>query len=479
MVDLALIPAAGEGMRAYPATTHVPKVLLEIAGKPLIQRNVEILRDQLGVREVVVIVGYLADQVRDFLGDGSQFGVSVRYVHCENPKIGLAGGVLLAEKEMDRPFVTVLGDELYLGSNHGELKVPDSDYFAMCAVRRTDNPRLIQKNYSVVIRDGLVADLEEKPIKVTTDLLGCGTYVFTPALFDEIRNTAPNPKSGRVELTDVIRDAARRGDPVVPFYLEGEYINVNSVEDMNYANYVARSLEFKSYKTSVIIPAYNEEETLPYVVADFVKHPDVDEVLVVNNSSKDRTAEVAAEKGARVETVQLKGYGDTIRWGLDNAIGDMLVIVEADHSFRAKDVGKMLEFLKDADMVMGTRTTRQMIEQGANMQGLLRWGNVVVGKIIELLWWSQEPRFTDVGCTYRALWKDVWTKIRGNLRGIGPEFSPELMIEVLRARKRVIEIPVSYHARIGGESKHSDGFFKVARTALRMLKIIFAKRFNR
>ena len=109
----------------------------------------------------------------------------------------------------------------------------------------------------------------------------------------------------------------------------------------------------------------------------------------------------------------------------------------------------------------------------------MRYGPCTFGKIIELLWWSQEPRFTDVGCTYRALWKDVWTKIRGNLRGIGPEFSPELMIEVLRARKRVIEIPVSYHARIGGESKHSDGFFKVARTALRMLKIIFAKRFNR
>jgi len=54
-------------------------------------------------------------------------------------------------------------------------------------------------------------------------------------------------------------------------------------------------------------------------------------------------------------------------------------------------------------MVIGTRTTRQLIEQGANMEGLLRWGDVIVGKLIEGLWWGQEPRFTDVGCTYRAI----------------------------------------------------------------------------
>lgn len=477
MIDLALIPAAGQGVRAYPATTWVPKVMLEIAGKPLIQRNIEILRDQLGIRDFVVIIGHLGEQIRELLGDGSELGIKVRYVECEDPKIGLARGILLAEPMMDRPFVSILGDEIYLGSNHGDLKVPDGDYFAVCAVQRTDNPRLIQKNYSVELDGDRIVDIEEKPVQVTTDLLGCGTYLFTPALFDAIRKTDPSPRSNRIELMDTIRDAARNGDGVYSFELKGDYINVNSIEDYNYANYTARSREFADYKVSVIIPAYNEEETIGYVVADFVKH--VDEVLVVDNSSKDKTGEVARSKGARVERVSLTGYGDTIKWGLDNAIGEILVIVEADHSFRAQDLGKMLEYLKDADMVMGTRTTRQMIEQGANMQGLLRWGNVVVGKIIEVLWWSQEPRFTDVGCTYRSLWRDCWRKIRDNVHGVGPEFSPELMIEVLRARKRVVEIPVSYHARVGGESKHSEGFFKVAKTALRMLKVIFAKRFKR
>ncbi len=474
MLDLGLIPAAGRGVRAYPATSWIPKVMLEIAGKPLIQRNIEILRDQLGIRDIVVIVGYLADQVRAFLGDGERFGVQIRYVHCAEPKVGLARGVLLAEPLLDRPFVTVLGDELYLGSNHSELRVPEGEFFAVCAVRQTDNPRLIEKNYSLVINDGRITDLEEKPVNVTTDLLGCGTWVFTPELFGRIRDTAPSPRSKRVELTDVVRDAARGGDLVLPFFLSGDYLNVNSIEDYNYANYKARSRSFSEYKISIVIPAYNEEDSIGYVVRDFV---DVaDEVLVVDNSSKDRTVEVARENGARVETVQQVGYGDTIKWGLDHAIGDVLVVVEADHSFRAKDLGKFLQYMKDADMVIGTRTTREMIEQGSNMGGLLRLGNIVVGKIVELMWWSQEPRFTDVGCSYRAIWRESWHKIRDSVNGVGPEFSPEMMIEVLRARRRVVEIPVSYYPRVGGESKHSEGFLKVSKTALRMLKLIFAKR---
>ncbi len=472
-----LIPAAGEGVRAYPATTWLPKVLLEVAGKPLLQRNVEILRDKLGITDIVVIVGYLADQVQAFLGDGARLRVRVRYVHCQDPKVGLAQGILLAAPLLDRPFATILGDELYLDSNHEHLASPAGDWFAVCGVHRTDDLRLIRKNYAVALDGDRVVDLEEKPRHVTTDLLGCGTYAFTPALFDRIRRTPPSPRSGRVELTDVIRGAARDGQRVLPFFLGGVYLNVNSVEDYNTANYVARSHAFADYKVSVVVPAYNEEESIGYVVSDFVKV--ADEVLVVDNGSRDRTAEVARARGARVETVALHGYGDTIKWGLDHALGEILVVVEADHSFRSKDLGKLLEYLKDADMVMGTRTTREMIEQGSNMGGLLRLGNVVVGKLIELLWWSQEPRFTDVGCTYRALWREAWLKIRGRMRGIGPEFSPEMMIEVLRARQRVVEIPVSYYPRAGGESKHSQGLLRVARTALRMLGVIFAKRFSR
>src|SRR5207249_957551 len=82
--------------------------------------------------------------------------------------------------------------------------------------------------------------------------------------------------------------------------------------------------------------------------------------------------------------------------------------------------------------------------------GLLRWGNVAVGKLIEALWWGSEPRFTDVGCTYRAIWRDAYRKIRDYLICDDAAFSPEMMIEMLRVEGRVIEIPVSYYRRRGG-----------------------------
>ena len=158
-------------------------------------------------------------------------------------------------------------------------------------------------------------------------------------------------------------------------------------------------------------------------------------------------------------------------------MGDILIVAEADHSFHAKDLDKLLEYLKDADMVIGTRTTREMIEQGTNMRGPVRWGNVAVGKLVEALWWNQQPRFTDVGCTYRGIWKEAWHNIRDRMHGTGPEFSPEMMIEILRARRRVIEIPISYYARASGSSKHSANYWRISRTALRMLNTILRKRF--
>lgn len=232
-------------------------------------------------------------------------------------------------------------------------------------------------------------------------------------------------------------------------------------------------------RVSVVIPAYNEEATIAEVVRDFASHPAVDEVLVVDNNCRDRTAELARAAGARVVSESAPGYGCALRRGLDEAAGDVLVLAEADGSFKALDLPKFLAYMQPDTLVLGTRTTRQMVQQGANMRSLLRWGNVVVAKLLELFWYiSSEPRLTDVGCTYRALERRAWQRIRGGLTESGPAFSPEMMCEVLRRRMRLIEIPVHYFAREGGESKHSDSWLKVSRTATMMLRAIVRKRLS-
>jgi UDP-N-acetylglucosamine diphosphorylase / glucose-1-phosphate thymidylyltransferase / UDP-N-acetylgalactosamine diphosphorylase / glucosamine-1-phosphate N-acetyltransferase / galactosamine-1-phosphate N-acetyltransferase len=473
---IAVVAAAGKGRRIHPKGVDVPKVMLEVAGKPLLVRNLELLRDALGIRTVWIVVGHRAEYIRRALGDGSALGIELRYI--ENPDVdgGLGTLFTVVEPHVTEPFILMLGDELYLGTNHAALAEVAGPYTGVCAIHPTDDAEVIAKNYSVTLEGGRITSLVEKPEKPPTPYVGCGTYLFDPVIFRHARETPRSARTGRLELTDVIDRAARAGETVLPFELVGNYLNVNTVEDLNAANYLARALSFSQHRVSVIIPAYNEAASIGRVVRDFL--PQADEIVVMDNVSPDGTGDIARALGAVVHSTPLTGYGDALRKGMDAATGDILVLVEADGTFKAKDLGKLLEFLKDADMVIGTRTTRQMIEQGANMDGLLRWGNVVVGKLIEALWWSREPRFTDVGCTYRALWRDAYQKIRPYLTRQDAAFSPEMMIEMLRVEGRVIEIPVSYYRRLGGASKHSGTLMHSVRTGMRMVRLILQKRFN-
>lgn len=236
---------------------------------------------------------------------------------------------------------------------------------------------------------------------------------------------------------------------------------------------------FRDQTVSLVIPAYNEEVTITAVVEEFRNNPLIDEVIVVDNNCQDRTAERAEAAGARIVKEDQAGYGCAMRAGMNAALGQLLVLTEADGSFRARDVEKLLVYLhEDAQLVMGTRTTKQMLEQGANMRFALRWGNVFMAKFLQLLWMRpHEPRFTDVGCSFRALTKDAWESMRHETSEPGPAFSPEMMCAAMLSGCRVIEVPVTYSRRAGGDSKHSDTLGRQARTALSMFRTICRKRF--
>lgn len=234
---------------------------------------------------------------------------------------------------------------------------------------------------------------------------------------------------------------------------------------------------FRGKKVSVIVPAYNEEETIGAVVADYCGSDLVDEVVVVDNNCRDRTAVIARDAGARVVAESSPGYGCALQAGMRASEGDYMVLTEADGSFKGNDLIKLLVYLADAGMVVGTRTTKQMVQQAANMGFFLRWGNVCMAKYLEFCWYiGQEPRFTDVGCTYRALTRETYERIASSLTAAGPAFSPEMMCEALMKGCRCIEVPVNYWPRLGGESKHSESFLKVLKTAWGMFRIITRKR---
>ncbi len=236
---------------------------------------------------------------------------------------------------------------------------------------------------------------------------------------------------------------------------------------------------YNNFKVSLIIPAYNEEATIASVVQDFKTQDSLDEIIIVDNNSKDRTGEIARAEGATVILETQQGYGCALRAGMEQAQGDILILSEADGSFRSSDIKKFLAYIEDAEMVIGTRTTKQMLNQGARMNFLIRIMNVLWAKFLQMLWFlHNETRFTDVGCTYRAIWKNAYQRIQNGLSAEGPDFSPEMMAEALHQRLKIVEIPVKYFQRTGGESKHSVSYYHLAKTALKMLRTVIRKKFE-
>ena len=482
----AILLAGGKGVRFRAGRTDrdAIKVMLPVNDRPVLEWNLKILRDQMNIRSVIMIVGSHKEVIQEYFGDGRNFGLEISYLES-NPDSDLPTALLLAKDSVSGPFVLMLGDEFYLNAGHDRIDMAEfpSDMEALVTFARSNNPQEIEKNYTVHIDDNMrVAKLVEKPDHLETNCMGLGTFIFRESIFDYLLDGASNPRTGRRELIDAISNMAA-DKPVYAFELGKEYVNINTVEDRYFAEYLFRSHIFPSIKKSLVIPCYNEAESLSFVLNDFQES--VDEIIVADGGSTDGSVAIveafqqSCPKDVKLVQAKFAGYGDAIRNGVKAASGEVVVIVEADATFRSRDIHKIFEYLQDSDMVIGTRTTRQLICQGANMLGWLRLGNVFAAKLVELLWWFRgEPRFTDVGCTFRAFWKSAYDEIEHNFVGLGPEFSPEMMVEFVRNNKRVIEIPVSYFPRVGGDSKHSQSFFGIMKTAMRMLTLILKKRFN-
>ena len=114
------------------------------------------------------------------------------------------------------------------------------------------------------------------------------------------------------------------------------------------------------------------------------------------------------------------------------------------------------------------------MEQGSDLQELVRLANVFLAKVVELLWWRFEGRFTDVGCTFRAIWLSTYREIRESLIAPGPEFAVEMIIEALNRRMKVIEIPVNYH----NVSRSLYKKYRNRKTFMRIVRLIITKRWQ-
>ncbi len=178
MIKQAVILAAGEGQRLRPFTVNRPKVMLSIAGKPILQYVIETLARN-GIRNIVLVVGYKKEQVFDYVGSGEQFGVHIIYVD-QNKQLGTAHALAQAKMVTEDEFLVLPGDNLIEAST---LKQFVSVKPEAVLVKRVDSP----VRYGVVAVDGGVVNrIEEKPKEAGSNVVSTGIYAFTKKIFDFI-----------------------------------------------------------------------------------------------------------------------------------------------------------------------------------------------------------------------------------------------------------------------------------------------------
>src|SRR6266542_3150761 len=247
----AVVMAGGEGSRLRPLTSSMPKPLLPVAGRPIMEHILlHLRRHQL--RDVVATVQYMGASIRNYFGDGSEQGVALTY-SVEDSPLGTAGSVMLARQQLNEPFVVISGDSLTdidLGAAarfHRERKA-----IATIVLKPVPNPL----EYGVVVVDegGAVQRFIEKPSwgEVISDLANTGIYVLDPAVFDFFRPGEPTDWSG-----DVFPKLLKEGEPVFGWVAAGYWEDVGS-----HAAYVKANIDCLEGRVKVQIPAARKGDSL-------------------------------------------------------------------------------------------------------------------------------------------------------------------------------------------------------------------------
>ena len=215
-------------------------------------------------------------------------------------------------------------------------------------------------------------------------------------------------------------------------------------------------------RVSLIIPALNEADCLSALLAE-IPAGLIDQTIVVDNGSTDRTAEVAQTAGALVIDEPRRGYGYACAAGAAAAEGDVLVFMDGDGSFAPGELPDLLAPLHrvEADLVLGSRMLRERVM----MPDHQRAGNLIFA-------WLLRQRFglklTDLG-PYRAICRELLMELNMQERTFG--WPLEMIIKTARLQRMIVEVPVAYRPRFAGQSKISGTLRGSIQTAYRFLLV--------
>ena len=223
-----------------------------------------------------------------------------------------------------------------------------------------------------------------------------------------------------------------------------------------------------------VLTAYNDDKSIGGAVQDFRNHPAVRRVIVVDNNSRDSTAEVARQAGAHVVIEAQPGYGRCVYRCFEEALADeesaLIVLCEGDLTFRAADLEKLLAYIDHAAIVNGTRIVEQLRDYSTQLSTFMYYGNFFVGKLLELKHLGRGT-FTDVGTTYKLMRRSSLKRLMPLLNpSINLEFNAHFLDTALASGETLVECPITFHHRVGISKGGNVNNMRALVVGLRMIK---------
>ena len=330
----AVVMAGGEGTRLRPMTASMPKPLLPVVNKPIMEHVLRLLHRH-GFSETVVTVQFLASLVRNYFGDGEELGMQLHYATEETP-LGTAGSVKNAEHLLrDDTFVVISGDALTDFDLTSLVKF-HHDKGALVTVCLTRVPDPLEFGITIIDDDHRVQRFLEKPTwgQVFSDTVNTGIYVMEPEVFDYVKADEPVDWSA-----DVFPRLVDDGKPIFGYIAEGYWEDVGTHE-----SYVRAQADVLSGRVDVELDAF-EVSTGVWVAEGADVHPDavLKGPLYIGDYAK-------VEAGAELREFTVLGSNVVVKGGafLHRAVVHDNVFIGPQTNLRACVIGKNTDVMRAA-----------------------------------------------------------------------------------------------------------------------------------
>ena len=240
-------------------------------------------------------------------------------------------------------------------------------------------------------------------------------------------------------------------------------------------------------KICVVLPTYNEAGVIEDVIKNFQKNKLVKHVIVIDNHSSDGTDNIAEKCGAKViRKDRNMGFGHSYVLGLKDGLktdANVIVTLESDNSYNSYDIAKMLPYLDNCDMTIGTRQNQVLTQKGNQNSFLHVWGNFFLAKLVQIKYFSLlhtgVVNLTDVGCSFRFFRAEALEKIVDDLTYSGTDIAKAgigvaIHLTMLGIQKdlRIIEIPITFNKRRGESKIGSNRRIRAIKIGLTFLWLI-------